>query len=166
MLRLLGAASGGEGRVVKKLCAVVVVALAACGGQKSSAMAPGMSGAEPSPMTMPNDPRNEIDALAKQIDDQLATAGIATMAPATCEASHSCTAEPFGLPPRIEDPTCRPATTDTCTQSCTLSDSVCTNADKICAIARKLGDDDYATEKCQSANDSCKRTREKCCGCS
>lgn len=145
-------------------CWALVVA---CGGsQKSTAAAPTGGAAETTPMTMPNDPRNEIDALAKEIDTALANAGIATLAPSACEATHSCTADPYGLPPRIEDPTCKAPATDVCTQSCTLSDSVCTNAGKICNLARKLPGDDYANEKCQSANDSCKRTREKCCGCS
>jgi hypothetical protein len=146
------------------MCWALVVG---CGGKKSPATMPASSGApEASPTTMPNDPRNEIDALAKEIDDALANAGIATLTPAACEATHSCTAEPYGVPPRIEDPTCKAPTTDTCTQSCTLSDSVCSSAEKICNLARTLPGDDYANEKCQSANDSCKRTRERCCGCS
>jgi hypothetical protein len=159
---------------VNKLVALVFVAcwvvVAACGGSKQAAStmaAPTAGGAETSPATMPGDPRNEIDRLAKEIDDALAGAGVATLAPAACEMSHSCTAEPFGMPPRVEDPTCKPSASDTCTQSCTLSDSVCANADKICNLAKQLGGaDDYANEKCQSANDSCKRTRDKCCGCS
>jgi len=115
---------------------------------------------------MPNDPHNEIDRLAKEIDDQLANIGVATMTPASCEAMHTCTAVPYDAKPRIEDPTCKPGTTDLCTQSCTLSDSVCTNAGKICKLATQLGGADaYANEKCQSGNDSCKRTRDKCCGC-
>ncbi len=140
-------------------------ALAACGAQKSKSSMPAPTAGEASPATMPGDPRNEIDLLAAEIDAALASAGIATLAPSSCEATHSCTAEPYGLPPRVEDPTCAAPTTDTCTQSCTLSDSVCSNADKICNLAGKLPGDDYANEKCQSANDSCKRTREKCCGC-
>ncbi|MFN0247261.1 MAG: hypothetical protein ACKV2T_10270 [Kofleriaceae bacterium] len=155
-----------------KLVALVFVSgwvvVAACGGQKSaSTMAATAGGAKSRPATMLGDPRNEIDRLAKEIDDALAGAGVATLAPSTCEMSHSCTAEPFGMPPRASDPACKPPATDTCTQSCTLSDSVCANADKICTLAKQLGGaDDYANEKCQSANDSCKRTRDRCCGCS
>lgn len=139
----------------------------ACGGaQKSSYSAAPAGSAETSPSPMPGDPHNEIDRLAAEIDTALANAGAATGQPSACATSHSCTAEPYGMPPRIEDPTCKPAATDVCTQACTLSDSVCSNADKICKIAKQLGgSDDYANDKCQSGNDSCKRTREKCCGC-
>lgn len=116
---------------------------------------------------MPGDPRNEIDRLSQEIDAQLANSGVATMTPAACEATHACTAQPYDVTPRVEDSTCKPATTDVCTQSCTLSDSVCDNAGKICNIATQLGGADaYANAKCQSGNDACKRTREKCCGCS
>lgn len=121
---------------------------------------------ETGPKPMPGDRRAEIDQLAKAIDDELATAGVATTTPAACATAHTCSAEPYDVKPRVEDPTCKAPTTDTCTQSCTLSDSVCSNADKICNIAKQLGGADaYANEKCQSANGACKRTREACCGC-
>jgi hypothetical protein len=144
-------------------CWVAVVACA--GGKMKSAAAPSSGGAEPvSPM--PGDPHNEIDRLAKAIDDELANAGVATSTPASCETAHTCNAEPYDVKPRVEDPTCKPASTSVCTQSCTLSDSVCDNAAKICKLATQLGGADaYANEKCQSGNESCKRTREKCCGC-
>lgn len=142
------------------------VMVIACGGAKYKSAAAPTGGAEAMPSPMPGDPRNEIDRLAREIDEELARGGVATMTPAACETSHACTAEPYGLPPRIEDTTCKPAAADVCTQACTLSDSVCTNADKICKIASQLGGaDDYANEKCQSGNDSCKRTRERCCNC-
>lgn len=115
---------------------------------------------------MPGDRHDEIDALAAQIDDALVKANVPPSSPSACEAAHSCTAEPYDVKPRIEDPTCKAPTSDTCTQSCTLSDSVCDNAGKICRIAKELGGaDSYASSKCQSANDSCKRTRETCCSC-
>lgn len=158
---------------MKKIVAIGFVAcwgiVVACGGsQKSSAMMPAGSAQSPEAgaAPMPGDPRNEIERLAAEIDTALAGGGVATLAPASCETTHSCTAEPFGMPPRVEDPTCKAPTTDLCTQACTLSDSVCTNADKICELAAQLGrNDEWANEKCQSANDACKRTREKCCAC-
>jgi hypothetical protein len=116
---------------------------------------------------MPGDPRTEIDRLSQEIDAALATAGVATSTPASCADSNACTADPYDAMPRGTDPTCKPAANDVCTQSCTLSDSVCENAGKICKLAAQLGGADaYANGKCQSGNDSCKRTREKCCGCS
>ena len=141
-------------------------AMIACGARPTAATSPPTaSGAETGPM--PGDPRTEIDRLASEIDTALAQAGVATLAPASCESMHACTADAYDVKPRVEDPSCTPATTETCTQSCTLSDSVCDNAGKICKLAAQLGGGDaYANEKCQSGNDSCKRTREKCCGCS
>lgn len=144
-------------------------AVIACGGaQKTSAVQSGAmptapaGSAETAPM--PGDRRDEIDQLVKAIDDELARGGVATLAPASCGTE--CTPEPYDVRPRVEDPTCKAPTTDTCTQSCTLSDSVCENAGKICNIAKQLGGADaYANEKCQSGNDACKRTREKCCDC-
>lgn len=139
----------------------------ACAAGQKAAMAPAASPDGGARTPMPGDPRNEIDRLAQEIDASLATAGAATLAPATCEAEHTCTAEPMGVPPRVEDPACRPGAGDVCTQACTLSDSVCKNADRICELAAQLGRaDDWANAKCQSANDACKRTRERCCGCS
>lgn len=93
---------------------------------------------------------SEIERLSAEIDNAIANGKV----------------EPLNVKPlHLEDPTCKPAATDTCNQSCTLSDSVCENADKICKLAEKLPGDTYAADKCRSATDSCKRTRESCCGC-
>jgi len=145
----------------------------ACGAAQKSMTSPAASGAEPpsSPATpMPGDRRGEIDALDRAISAELAKLGLATSEPAACAATDACTPEPFAerydMMPRVQDATCKPAASDVCTQSCELSDSVCTNADKICDLAKQMGGADaYANEKCQRGNESCKRTRERCCGC-
>jgi hypothetical protein len=76
----------------------------------------------------------------------------------------------MGVHPRIEgDPatqTCKPAVSDTCKDSCTLSDSICGNAEKICTLAKQLGAaDSYANEKCAKGTDTCKKSQERCCSC-
>ena len=65
-----------------------------------------------------------------------------------------------------EDPTCKVGASQTCTDSCNLSDSICKNADRICVLAKELGGSDaYANETCDRGNASCKASRERCCGC-
>jgi len=73
-------------------------------------------------------------------------------------------AEPMGTTPAIDNPSCKPAKTDKCTTSCTLSNSICTNADSICRIAVDLNDD-WSRGRCAKANKTCEGARDKCCGC-
>lgn len=58
-----------------------------------------------------------------------------------------------------------PPKTDVCTDVCSLRDDICDNAATICGIADKLGDDEWARGKCNSAKASCKEATEKCCDC-
>ena len=55
--------------------------------------------------------------------------------------------------------------TDTCKQSCTLSDSICANAKKICDIAKQLGADPWADQKCSDGNATCSAAHKQCCDC-
>jgi len=73
-------------------------------------------------------------------------------------------AEPMGAMPSTQDPKCRPAKNETCSTSCTLSDSICGNADKICKLAIEINDD-WARGRCAKANKTCEGSRTKCCGC-
>ena len=114
-------------------------------------------------------PREEIQALDRDIEAALTGMGVKPTPPATCAANQSCgqvAPIPMGLPPAIEDPTCKAGTSDTCKDSCSLSDSICKNADRICVLAKELGGSDaYANETCERGNTSCKASRERCCGC-
>lgn len=58
-----------------------------------------------------------------------------------------------------------PETAEACTDTCTLRDAICDNADAICRIAEDLGDDVWADDKCKSAKSSCREATERCCGC-
>ncbi len=117
----------------------------------------------PEKQTMPPDPprmdnRAEIDALDKQIGDELAKLDIQPFT-ASCAANQSCTDAP---PPA---PTCsNPA--PSCTDTCTLGESICKSATRICELAKQLGSlDAYANEKCQHGTESCTAARERCCNC-
>ena len=143
-------------------CAIAIASCAA--GAKKSAAPPSSQDAAPSSAgaTLSDDPRQQI----RDLEDQIVAArtelklddpgdSILPDSPAT----------PQGAQPYSANPSCRPAASDTCKTSCTLSDSICGNADKICRIAQDLGGDAWATNKCAKANQTCESSRTKCCGC-
>ena len=61
--------------------------------------------------------------------------------------------------------TCMRNTSATCTQTCQLTDSICSNADKICEIAKKLHGDDWADKKCTENRTTCTTATTQCCEC-
>lgn len=67
--------------------------------------------------------------------------------------------------PRSTDASCHPAPTDTCTDSCKVSDAICDDAKQICDIAGKLAGDAWAAGKCDSGKQSCTDANKKCCSC-
>ncbi|MGE0870138.1 MAG: hypothetical protein AB7P03_16355 [Kofleriaceae bacterium] len=110
--------------------------------------------------------REQLDDLSKNIDDDLARLGLPPAAPAACVSASCMNAEPSNLSPPLEDPACRPAKSELCTDTCKLAESICSNAGKICQIAKDLGDNDaYANGKCISGKASCDAAKQKCCGC-
>lgn len=120
---------------------VGMLALAACGGgaaKKTTELPP------PS-----RDSRAEIDRLDAAIAADLAKLESSTPAPAA-----------------MVEGVCSPATTPVCTEACTLKDSICANATKICEIAGKLGTDAYANDKCTRGTASCDAAKQRCCNCS
>ena len=146
--------------------ALVAAWLAAVG---CSARHPAASGAaeEPAaaPPAGPGDPRAEIDALDRDIAADLARAHI-PLPPETCSGSACAVAmsEPFSTP-SSGDPACHPASSDHCSDVCTLSTSICRNQDRICELARKLPGDDWAAGKCTRARASCQAAHDSCCRC-
>jgi hypothetical protein len=140
------------------LAAACCMAVAACAmGGKAKSAAPESTAASP----MPASPREQLEQLEAQIE--ASRTELQLEAP-TEPQIQSAPAQPMGVVPATDDPTCRPAKTETCTTSCTLSDSICSNADKICNIAKDLGDA-WASGKCAKANSTCEASRAKCCGC-
>lgn len=140
-------------------CAIVV----ACGGSKSAKVTSG-----PGPVISGKAHNPEIEQLDREITEKFTEMGLTRPATAMIDPSN---------PPPVsmstgknltvaQDPECRAGSNDTCTRSCTLADSICTNATRICKIAEDLGDDAWAKEKCASSTESCKVAHESCCSCS
>ncbi|CAN5378597.1 hypothetical protein BH11MYX1_BH11MYX1_26090 [soil metagenome] len=61
--------------------------------------------------------------------------------------------------------TCVRSTASACTQSCTLADSICDNAKKICHLASELPGDGWAEQKCADASATCDQAKASCCAC-
>jgi hypothetical protein len=151
--------------VAGALCAIAI----ACGGSKR-AMAPGAAPAMTTPSVAEPSPAAEIDALSREIDENLAAMGLERPAtPAGACIQPPCAAEALstGVPPaHAADPSCTPGGGDACRDSCQLSDAICDGSGRICRIAADLGGGDaYANEKCASGKASCGAARTKCCGC-
>lgn len=158
--------------VLGVLCAMLI----ACGAaqQKTSPGAAPTSvsgGANTDSMAGMGDRRAEIEQLDAAIDADFAQLGVGRPAiPPTMCIQPPCDPAPFAAaartPGTATEPTCTPGVSDTCKDVCKLKDSICTNAGKICGIARDLGGNDrFANEKCASGNESCKAAQERCCGC-
>jgi len=144
-------------------------ALVACGANRSTApAAPTTAMPEATAPGMTLDPRAQIEALDREIDAGLAELNVSPPVPA-CVAAATCSQlapEPMATQPAVQDPACQPGSSDVCTDTCTLSGSICENAKRICELARDLGGTDaYANEKCAKGNASCEAARERCCSC-
>lgn len=133
--------------------------LVACGAAAHKSASP-PSAVDASPAGM-SPLRAELDELDRRIAADLAQLGLA--APTVEAGTAPVPAANIALP--TADPTCKPSPSDTCKAQCTLGDSICTNAKRICEIAAELGDDSYANGKCTSGKASCDAARERCCGC-
>jgi len=145
-----------------KLALLACILITACGGAKSaSTRAPNAAPEAGAASPLAPDPMQQIDDLEHQIatdSDQLQLGAIRlpeTVPPPQPLDTSSTT-----------DPRCKPAKHETCKTSCALSDAICTNAGKICRIARDdLPGDTKAAGKCARANTTCDKSHEKCCGC-
>jgi len=145
-----------------KYCAAIammLVAACAMGGRAQKSAAPQESQAMPS--VAPSSPKAELDQLYAQVEAEREQLGLPEPM-----ASGAPSAIPMGEHPTTQtDAACHPAESETCTSSCTLSDSICTNADKICKLAKDLAPDPDAAAKCEKAGKSCTAAHDKCCGC-
>jgi len=152
--------------VVKSLlvagAAVAIVACAAAGSQKAMTPAPASVQGAPRPQTMPTDPHpddpshQEITRLASEIDQDSTTLGVPASA-------HAMSAPVAPVAPD-HDLACAPTGTK-CTQSCTLSSTICSNAEQICKLADKLAGDEWAQQKCGDARKTCGDANKVCCEC-
>ncbi|HEY3806367.1 MAG TPA: hypothetical protein VGL61_27370 [Kofleriaceae bacterium] len=110
----------------------------------------------PAPTTMPGDstagPHDQIQQLANQIDADRVQLNL----PA---------ASPMAAAPELPAPACTRSPSETCTQTCTLSDSICRNAKQICDLANQLTGDAWAAQKCGDAKSTCGTATKRCCEC-
>lgn len=150
------------------LAGLAIAGVIACGGANRAVMAPATApeaGAAPTGIDG-MDPRAEIERLDAEIDVALGSLSVPPPVPA-CAAEAACgQAMPAttAIAPRGAE--CQPAASQTCTDTCTLSDSICDNAGRICELAKQLGGADaFANEKCAKGNTSCEQARGRCCGC-
>ncbi|HEX5058396.1 MAG TPA: hypothetical protein VFV99_03505 [Kofleriaceae bacterium] len=147
--------------------ALLVVGVS-CGGRKMGAKAPATpsesapaeAGAAPSilaPST--HDEIEKLDAEITASRQQL------KLDEPTEQAIQAAPTQALGAMPSTQDTKCHPAQNDTCKTSCTLSDSICSNANKICNLANSMPGDNWAMNKCAKANTTCESSKTKCCGC-
>jgi hypothetical protein len=142
----------------------VIAAIVACGSSapknSTTTHPPAAPDAGMSPTAMPQQQRARIDELDRQISEAFESWHEARPGTAGMQATVQATeVRPSS------DPTCKPAQSETCSDSCKLGNSICDNATEICKIAAELGDDAYARDKCTSGQASCKKARERCCSC-
>jgi hypothetical protein len=145
------------------VCCVVLAACAAGGAKSAMAPEAATSGAAaPGTSPLPGSPHDEI----QQLEDKIAIDRAQLKLAEPAESDYSNTSPtPMGTQTAAQDPKCRPAQNDTCKTSCTLSDSICGNANRICELAKSLPGDNWALNKCAKANTTCEQSRTKCCGC-
>lgn len=140
--------------------------VAACvGGKKAAMHAPAPNAQETNVAggapTMAETPQAEINRLSAEIDQKRTELHLQEPTPAAMPGP----ATPMSSVPSSTDPTCKPAKTDTCTQSCTFSDSICKNAQRICDLAQSMDGDTWAADKCSRAKQTCEAAHERCCSC-
>jgi hypothetical protein len=150
--------------VMRLLLAALCIGSLSCSAANRAPMAsPG--GASPASLSdasvMPGDPRAELDALFAQVEQQRTELALPEAKP----ESASVGATPMSVTPLSTDATCKPAKTDRCTSSCTLADSICKNANRICELAAQLTGDTAAAGKCSQAKQTCEAAHKRCCGC-
>ena len=152
--------------LVVALCGV---ALAACAVRQpktsAPASAPEAAPAEATsggaPHVLPDSQRDQLLKLEAELDAHRTTLQLAEPMPADFM---NTPVQPLGALVATDDPKCRPGKSETCTNSCTLSNNICKNADSICRLAVEINDD-WARGKCAKANKTCEASRTKCCGC-
>lgn len=151
-------------RVLLAVMTGAFVALAiACGGAPSASKASMTGGG------MHGDPRAEIDRLDAQIAAEMERLGQPRPEPAAGACTADCAPQSMAAAAtsaKSEDPACKPAATATCSDACTLKQSICANAARICEIAAQLGGADaYANDKCNRGTASCEAAKQRCCNC-
>jgi hypothetical protein len=160
--------------IIALLIGIAIAACAARAPSKSAApapqaVAPPEAAREPIAAGPTSDPSSELDRLDGQITAEMERLGIARPEPppnaciAECEPQQMSTAVAAAA---AKDPTCKQSPSQQCTEACTLADSICKNATRICDLASQLGGTDaYANDKCNRGTASCEAATKRCCSC-
>jgi hypothetical protein len=128
------------------LGAAVIAAIAvACAAQPHPASSPSSS---------TQSPHDEIQALSNEIDGQRTQLGVTNASPMATPTN-----------PVAAAASCPRPDNDRCSQTCTLSDSICGNAKRICELADQLVGDTWANGKCSDAKQVCADAATRCCEC-
>jgi hypothetical protein len=148
------------------IVAVVIGAwLAACGaaGARKTASEPAAQDSSAAGMT--GRPTEEIRDLDAQIAQQMADLGLAPPSDAEVTDMMAQSSTPALPTASVVDSCEQPPQADGCGDVCTLADSICTNARRICDLADQLPGDDYAAQRCTAGRGSCDRAKTRCCDC-
>lgn len=147
-------------------CCALLFACASGGQKRSAAVSPSAADAGMAPA--PSSEHDEITRLEGEIDAELVKRSLPAASPPSCSGA-SCAqvsaAIPMGNFTRVEGPSCKAPVNETCKDSCTMSDSICKNAERICTIAKQLDGDTWANEKCVKGSESCTQSQKLCCSC-
>lgn len=112
---------------------------------------------------MPQSPHAQIEQLDREITEARTKLGLPEVAPgASCTGPDCQMSTPMVA---TSDPNCHPGASDSCSNTCTLADSICGNATKICDLAKQMQGDTWAADHCTSATTSCQTAHVRCCGC-
>jgi hypothetical protein len=99
-------------------------------------------------------PHDEIQALSNEIDGQRTQLGVTTASPMATPTN-----------PVAAAASCPRPDNDRCSDTCSLSDSICGNAKRICQLADQLAGDTWASGKCDDAKQVCAEATKRCCEC-
>ena len=147
---------------MRKLALLWVIAVA-CAAPVKTGKAPAT---HEQPMMPATDRHDEIDRLASEIESERARMALPEPPPLVeAPQNASATAVPMGQVPSSQDPACHHGTSQTCSDSCTLSDQICKNAQKICDLAHQLRGDGWAADKCDRGKQTCDAAHASCCAC-
>jgi hypothetical protein len=148
----------GTTGVLGLVAGAFVALVIACGASRPMAVAPPTA---PTPVQMTpasgGSSHDQIQDLANQID--------ATRVELKLPEQHGVASSVTPMSSTPEVPACARAQSDTCTQTCTLSDSICDNSKKICELADQLAGDAWAAQKCADGKATCAAATRRCCEC-
>jgi hypothetical protein len=108
----------------------------------------------------PNE-HDEITRLWNEIREERVAANMS----AEPLSSNTSRIHPMSVQKIREESEHRDPKTKVCIDTHKLEGSICKNAGRICELASELGNDDWATEKCDSGKASCKEATTKCVDC-